>query len=87
MYSWPVPFVTGHSYRLHWGEGIDFTEMKYSIANRWLPTDKNVKIMTNFTDVRAAINITDQNGKLIPNLTYVNKAEADLVNGDNVVYN
>lgn len=43
--------------------------------------------MTNFTDVRAAINITDQKGNLIANRTFIDKAEADLVNGDNVIYN
>jgi hypothetical protein len=23
--SWAIPFVTGHTYRLHWGDGNDFT--------------------------------------------------------------
>jgi hypothetical protein len=31
--SWAIPFVTGHTYRLHWGEGNDFTEMKVAISN------------------------------------------------------
>lgn len=26
--GWAVPFVTGHKYRINWGDGIDFTEMK-----------------------------------------------------------
>jgi hypothetical protein len=87
MFSWAIPLVTGHNYRIHWGEGLDFTTMRYSISNRWQPTDLNVKIMTNFTDVRASINITDQNGKLIANRTFIDLPEADLVNGDNVIYN
>jgi hypothetical protein len=23
--AWAMPFVTGHRYRVHWGEGLDFT--------------------------------------------------------------
>lgn len=41
----------------------------------------------NFTDTRASINITDTNGTLIANETYINKLENKLVNGDYVVYN
>ena len=57
--SWPLAIVTGHRYRFHWGENNDFTNMKYLISNRWLPTDLNIHMMTNFTDVRAYINNTD----------------------------
>lgn len=60
--------------------------MTYSISSRWQPTDKNIKIMTNFTDAREAFNVTDQKKNAIANETF-NKAEADLVNGDNVIYN
>jgi hypothetical protein len=58
--SWPLPMVTGHRYRFHWGEGIDFTFMRFRISpERYLPTDLNIHMMTNFTDVRASINNTD----------------------------
>lgn len=53
----------------------------------WEETDRNVHFMTNFTDVRAAINITASNGGgLIANETYL-RAEEDMFSGDNVVYN
>jgi hypothetical protein len=44
--------------------------------------------MTNFTDVRASINMTaiQSKNELIANLTYL-KPENELVAGDNVVYN
>jgi hypothetical protein len=45
--------------------------------------------MTNFTDVRASINMTaiiKPTNELIANLTYL-KPENELVAGDNVVYN
>lgn len=25
--GWAMPFVTGHTYRINWGDGIDFTQM------------------------------------------------------------
>lgn len=43
--------------------------------------------MTNFTDVRASINLTDKSGFIIPNKTYTAHKESQLVNGDNVIYN
>ena len=45
--------------------------------------------MTNFTDVRASINMTaikKTTNELIANLTYL-KPENELVAGDNVIYN
>jgi hypothetical protein len=43
--------------------------------------------MTNFTDVRDGMNVTDTAGYVIPNATLINKLEQDLVTGDNVLYN
>jgi hypothetical protein len=43
--------------------------------------------MMNFTDVRVAVNITDNKGVLVANESYIDRAEEDLVNGDCVVYN
>ena len=33
--GWAVPYVTGHRYRVHWGEGLDFTKMKMEVSERW----------------------------------------------------
>lgn len=57
------------------------------MSERWETTDLNTYIMTNFTDVRASVNITDSKGTLIANETYTKKRWDYLVNGDNVVYN
>lgn len=35
MDSWPVPFVTGHKYRLHWGWSNDFMTMTVTPSERW----------------------------------------------------
>ena len=31
--GWAVPFVTGHKYRVHWGEGLDFEKMSFEQSN------------------------------------------------------
>jgi len=67
--SWTFPIVTGHRYRIHWGEANDIEQMDIEL-DMWEPTDHNVHIMMNFTDVRASINLTTDDGYLIPNETY-----------------
>lgn len=84
--SWPVVVATGHTYRLHWGEGIDFMEMKFDVSPLWTEDDMNVKLMTNFTDVRMSINMTDRAGEQIANETFL-KPDNELISGDNVIYN
>jgi len=85
--SWAVPFVTGHKYRLHWGQNLDWTQMKVELSSRWEPTDLDLHIMMNFTDTRASINVTDTKKNKVANETLIKKAAADLVAGDFVVYN
>lgn len=50
--GWAVPFVTGHTYRINWGDGLDFTQMKMWQSERWETTDSPINIVFNFTDVR-----------------------------------
>jgi len=67
-------------------EGIDVEEMTMEVpaaimggnsgtggreGGTWLETDANIKMMTNFTDVRASINFTDKAGNLIANETFL----------------
>ena len=85
--GWPIVVATGHRYRVHWGEAIDFETMSFDVSPLWTENDANVHMMTNFTDVRMSINITDKNNKKIWNRTYIEKEEADLESGDNVIYN
>lgn len=85
--SWSFTYLTGHSYRFHWGEGIDFTLLRVRGSPYSVETDLNTYFMTNFTDVRVAINITDSAGNLIDNETLTSKSEDELTPGDNVIYN
>ena len=43
-------------------------------------------MMTNFTLTRAAIQMTDQSGEIIENMTYTNRTEGEYENGDNVIF-
>jgi hypothetical protein len=35
--------------------GLDFEVMQLEVSERWQPTDKNIEVVHNFTDVRAKI--------------------------------
>ena len=48
-YKWAVPYVTGHKYHLHWGEGIDWDCMTLTNSDRWMPDDKVSYFYLNFT--------------------------------------
>lgn len=56
--SWAIPFVTGHKYRVHWAEGLDFTQMKVELSEPWTTSDLGVEFNMNFTEVREAVNFT-----------------------------
>ena len=56
--GWAMPFVTGHRYRVHWAEGLDFERMNIEVSERWQETDSNVMFNMNFTETREAINFT-----------------------------
>lgn len=51
--AWAFPVVTGHKYKLHWGQGLDWTNMQMDLSEMWTPTDLDTNIQINFTDVRA----------------------------------
>jgi len=84
--GWPMVLATGKRYRFHWGEAIDFEKMSFDVSPLWKETEM-VKMMTNFTDVRMSINITDLTGTKIDNETFTSKTDSELVSGDNVIYN
>ena len=57
--AWAMPYVTGHRYRIHWGEGLDFEQMDFELSTRWEVDDEPILINLNYTDVREAINVTN----------------------------
>jgi hypothetical protein len=30
--AWAVPFVTGHTYKLHWNSGLDFFRFSFDVS-------------------------------------------------------
>ncbi len=73
--AWAIPVVTGHKYKIHWQNGIDFERIQLTLSPHWAPTDKNVYIVHNFTDVRAKVDFIMPAKDIVPNMTLVNKTQ------------
>lgn len=59
--DWATPIVTGHKYKVHWGQsGIDWTAMSLTMSERWRETDKGIYLVHNYSDVRSnyTVNVT-----------------------------
>ena len=48
--SWP--YVTGHKYRLSFGEGIDWTSLTIDLSKWWNTTDSDITFVMNHTEIR-----------------------------------
>jgi len=58
--TWASAFVTGHKYKVHWGQaGIDWENVQVEVGERWIPTDKAIWMVHNHSDVRSNITVTD----------------------------
>ena len=65
--GWATPFVTGHKYKIHWGQtGLDFEYMFGDLSRSWEHEDKSIYLVHNFTDVRDDIEV-HVNGHRIEN--------------------
>ena len=65
--AWTMPVVTGHKYKVHWGNtGVDFESMHIQRSERWQHDDKSIMLVHNYSDVRAFITTT------INNISYPN---------------
>ena len=87
--SWTLPFVTGHKYKVHWGNtGVDFDRMQIDQSERWRPSDLSVYLVMNYTGVRALMNVT-VGGVEFPSgsLASQDVLDSKLQNGQNVLYN
>lgn len=84
--AWAFPVVTGHKYKLHWGSGIDWTQMEMDLSELWAPSDLDTVFVINFTDVRANIAF-DVNGRAVLNNSFNIDDTSYHQLGANVVYN
>jgi len=58
--TWAAAYVTGHKYKVHWGQaGIDWENVQVEVSERWVPTDKAIWMVHNHSDVRSNITVTD----------------------------
>jgi hypothetical protein len=58
MNNWSDGFVTGHKYKIHWGQtGLDFEEMTLTMSKNWIVTDKPIYLVHNYTEVREKIEV------------------------------
>lgn len=70
--GWTVPFVTGHKYKISWGNnGLDWDQMQVGLSERWAESDKSIYFVHNFTDVRAAMDVS-VNGMSIESPNFIN---------------
>mmetsp|Transcript_29266 Transcript_29266/g.28405 ORF Transcript_29266/g.28405 Transcript_29266/m.28405 type:complete len:216 (-) Transcript_29266:2472-3119(-) len=81
--GWAAPFVTGHRYKVTWGFGLDFEEMRYVLSNRWENSDLEIELVMNFTDKRENVEFYS-GGSMIDNETFLNDVRKT---GDNWVLN
>jgi hypothetical protein len=73
-----MPYVTGHKYKIHWRQGLDFETMQCDLSSRWTKYDKDLYLVLNFTDVRTAINVSYDGGPLATNRIQNNSLGNDL---------
>jgi hypothetical protein len=84
--AWAIPIVTGHKYKIHWQNGLDFDRMQVTLSPHWNPNDKDLYLIHNFTDVRAKFDFLTGNDN-IKNLTLLSTNSTVRQTGANVVYN
>jgi hypothetical protein len=50
--------VTGHKYKIHWGQtGLDYDQMTIDASERWQETDKHLYFVHNFTQATAGMDV------------------------------
>ena len=93
-YAWAIPFVTGHRYRIHWEESLDFEEMNVHLRRSWEEEDEHIQISMNFTDIREKVEFnsmyspwTYEYGYTSPNQSLTENIGVNRGLGDNIVYN
>lgn len=88
--GWTVPFVTGHKYKIHWGNnGLDFDQMNIELSERWAETDKSIYFVHNYTDAREKmevnVNSISIDDEMFKNDTITFPKDYRL--GNNILYN
>ena len=56
-YGWDIPFVTNHRYRFHFGDGLEFTDLRIENSAHKEITDLPIDLVTNFTETVTDVTI------------------------------
>jgi hypothetical protein len=48
-FAWSLPFITGNTYGIWWGSGLDFTNMAVSSTSLFSSEDKGIVFKFNYT--------------------------------------
>lgn len=62
---WAMPVVSGHKYRLQWGDGaiLDWDRMRFEINQvLWAPNEGDIELELPFRDYREGISVEDEQG-------------------------
>jgi hypothetical protein len=89
MQAWAMPYVLGKKYKIHWGPGIDYTAMQIDLSSRWEPSDANLHLINNYTDIRNAFNVTYNGNPLsmmVPYNNVISNTSDEWVCGDNAIF-
>lgn len=60
--------------------------MQFELSKKWIPNDKSIYFVHNFTDVREGVDV-ETGGEKIENTTLTKKQKPQWASGDNVIYN
>ena len=62
---WAMPVVSGHKYRLQWGDGaiLDWDRMRFEINQvLWDPNEGDIELELPFRDYREGLRVEDEEG-------------------------
>ena len=77
--TWCLPFLTGTTYNVWWGTGIDFTHMSIFTPSFSTPSDKSIVINFNYTQNRETFRVGPLRGlSKLSGFNYVFKNDTTL---------
>jgi hypothetical protein len=73
-YTWSLPYITGRTYQIWWGTGIDFTHLSIYTSPNFPSTDPGIIFKFNYTQNRELFNVGPMRGGAyqLSSLDYIN---------------
>ena len=77
--TWVLPFLTGTTYNIWWGTGIDFSHISIFTTTLFTPTDKSIVFNFNYTQNRDSFRVGPLRGmKKLSGMNYIVKNDTIL---------